>query len=578
MNPFISDIANGALLITTYNPLLVLLSCLIAIGGSALSLFVVTTSVHMRSRSKRQAMLWLGATAFGLAAWCTHFTGMLALSLPTTVRYDTWLTLLSALPAILAGRLVLPNVIRQDVALHHLLVGGIVSAIGIGLMHCLGMMAMQMPADFRFDPLDFAVALMATAALSAAALGARASLTEQLRITPVHATVLSALILGIAITTMHFSGMAATSFTGQAQTLEPIGPEDALSLVIMMVVAVVSILALAVSGVVLTKLTDSLTQLKVQGYELDALTEHASQGIVTILGNGKIKGINRKFENIFKCTTEDAAHQDVTAFIPEWPRLMQQTARHMAFETVGKRKNGDEFPLEIKLTQLKSGSLAYDVGFINDLSDTSDLQGGLHQQANYDFLTGLHNRRFFEEQLGIEFSRSDRSGNPLSLILLDIDHFKAINDDFGRVAGDKVLAMLASMLRMNSRHGDIVCRYDGEEFLVLLPNTDLSCAMQVAERIRSETENLSVNSAGKNIQFTASLGVTGLQSTFALTPKDLVRQADMALYRAKQAGRNRVECEISGRILPHAPTDGPAAPLDGMAVTGRDPEENALYV
>jgi hypothetical protein len=102
--------------------------------------------------------------------------------------------------------------------------------------------------------------------------------------------------------------------------------------------------------------------------------------------------------------------------------------------------------------------------------------------------------------------------------------------------------------------------------------------MQVAERIRSETENLSVSSAGKNIQFTASLGVTSLQSTFALTPKDLVRQSDMALYRAKQAGRNCVEYEISGRIPPHALADGRTAPFDGMAVTGRDPEENALYV
>jgi len=350
---------------------------------------------------------------------------------------------------------------------------------------------------------------------------------------------LGALILGLGIITTYHSGLAATRFIGQPEIQEPGPALDDLYLAIVVSVAIVSILGLGVCGVLLTKLKNSLTALQAQRYELEVITEQAAQGIVTILGDGKIKGVNRAFENMFECTTEDADHQPVTRFIPAWPQLLEQTARHMAFETMGKRSDGGEFPIEIRLTRVASGVQAYDVVFISDVSDTPCHQP-LHS-AHHDFLTGLHNRRFVEEQLVIEFSRSDRSGTPLSLLLLDIDQFKAINDAFGHIAGDKVLAAVASMLRMNSRNGDILSRYGGEEFLLLLPNTDLSSALQVAERIRSETEKLVLSKAGKSIHFTVSLGVTCLQSTFALTPKDLVRKADMALYRAKHAGRNRVE-------------------------------------
>lgn len=438
MTLLVSDTASAALLHFTYTPLWVALSCLIAICGSALALYTVAFRTKIQSRPTRQAILWLGATAFGLAVWSTF------------------------------------------------------------------------------------------------------------------------LIV-------------------QAETQDTMPPRDAQYLTIMVAIAVAAILGLTAASVLLTRLQDSLTALKVQGYELEAITEHAAQGVVTILADGKIKSINRTFENIFECTTEDVVSQPVTAFIPEWPKLLEQTARHMAFETMGKRKDGSEFPIEIKLTRLESGLLAYDVGFIQDVSDTQALQNKLRHDAHYDFLTGLHNKRFVEEQLAIEFSRSDRSGTPLSLLLLDIDHFKAINGAFGHIACDKVLAAVASMLRMNSRNGDILSRYGGEEFLLLLPNTDLASAMQVAERIRSETANLALSSAGKTIRFTVSLGVTCLQSTFALTPKDLLRQADMALYRAKRAGRNRVEFEVSGRKASHGSAQAHADLSNVAAASGHRPEETPLH-
>jgi diguanylate cyclase (GGDEF)-like protein/PAS domain S-box-containing protein len=174
------------------------------------------------------------------------------------------------------------------------------------------------------------------------------------------------------------------------------------------------------------------------------------------------------------------------------------------------------------------------------LDEISQLQAALQEQAVRDGLTGLYNRRYLDEMLEREVSRARREGNPLSLVMLDIDHFKRVNDTYGHQAGDEVLKILAATLMADIRAEDMACRYGGEEFLILLPNMPLAAALTRAEAWRAAVEALCIVHGDFPIRFTVSLGVAAYPD-HGKTPDDLTRCADQALYRAKHGGRNRVQ-------------------------------------
>jgi diguanylate cyclase (GGDEF)-like protein len=168
-----------------------------------------------------------------------------------------------------------------------------------------------------------------------------------------------------------------------------------------------------------------------------------------------------------------------------------------------------------------------------------------------DGLTALYNRRHFEERLREEFSRSQRYGAPLSLIMLDLDHFKAVNDAHGHPFGDRVLRETAELISTSIREHDICARYGGEEFAIVLPNTNLQGAAAVAERfltrMREKTYRLRVGDAGREggdaaatVRVTASVGVVSYPACDAPSVDRLVGLADEALYRAKAEGRNTI--------------------------------------
>lgn len=163
----------------------------------------------------------------------------------------------------------------------------------------------------------------------------------------------------------------------------------------------------------------------------------------------------------------------------------------------------------------------------------------LKQQANVDYLTHAYNRRHFTEQGHLNLARAHRYGTPLSLIMLDIDFFKRVNDTYGHDQGDQVLIKLCQLCKKELREVDILGRIGGEEFAVLLPETGLEQAHEVAERLRTVVAESELPLANdQTLRFTISLGVATLK------PKDtldsLLITADRALYEAKQAGRNKV--------------------------------------
>jgi len=163
-----------------------------------------------------------------------------------------------------------------------------------------------------------------------------------------------------------------------------------------------------------------------------------------------------------------------------------------------------------------------------------------------DGLTKLYNFRFFQDALKREFSRSRRQKTPLALALLDIDHFKNFNDDYGHQQGDIVLQELARTLRVNVRNLDVVARYGGEEFAVIMPDASLEIALRVAERLRAAVESLPVEGPTGPLQVTMSLGVAAMPDAKIGAPSGLIAAADQALYRAKELGRNRVAHQEQG--------------------------------
>jgi len=174
----------------------------------------------------------------------------------------------------------------------------------------------------------------------------------------------------------------------------------------------------------------------------------------------------------------------------------------------------------------------------DDLKRSNEL---LLELSNTDHLTGLFNRRYLMETLEKEVQRSVRKGGNLSLIILDIDHFKQVNDTYGHLQGDVVLQKVALQLQKELRSYDIASRYGGEEFVAVLPDATLAEAVFVAERVRSSVQTVKFSGALSPLSITVSMGVASFPTANCSTVDDFIKLADDALYRAKANGRNRVE-------------------------------------
>jgi diguanylate cyclase (GGDEF)-like protein len=167
-------------------------------------------------------------------------------------------------------------------------------------------------------------------------------------------------------------------------------------------------------------------------------------------------------------------------------------------------------------------------------------QAALRAQAHTDALTGLANRRAFSARLGEEFKRARRYHTPLTCVMADLDHLKAINDELGHPAGDQAIAMVAEVLRHELRETDFGARFGGDEFGVLLPHTDAEAGRAYAERVCARLERADLQVDGRRVALRVSLGVACVTQAAGETAEDLVQAADAAMYQAKRAGGGRV--------------------------------------
>lgn len=163
----------------------------------------------------------------------------------------------------------------------------------------------------------------------------------------------------------------------------------------------------------------------------------------------------------------------------------------------------------------------------------------LQRVSALDPLTGVYNRRFGLQRLNEEFGRSTRSGDPLGLLMLDLDHFKAVNDTYGHLVGDRVLQSVVRAAQQVLREGDVLMRYGGEEFLIVLPGAGHDNMVQMAERVRRAVAETEIIETDQRILVTVSIGGSGLPDKNATNPQDLIVMADAAMYTSKETGRDR---------------------------------------
>jgi diguanylate cyclase (GGDEF)-like protein/PAS domain S-box-containing protein len=259
------------------------------------------------------------------------------------------------------------------------------------------------------------------------------------------------------------------------------------------------------------------------------------QGIEKILGFSSSELLGR---NRYACFVHDA--ESVRT-------LRAKMAARQAFDQnviVANKRSGEQVWLSSS-AQAVFGPQGEFVGYRGvdvDITELTRARQELEQMALHDALTGLANRRKFQLHYDLEVLRQQRSGSPLVLLIIDIDHFKAVNDTYGHIVGDTCLKAIANTLVGNARAVDLVARFGGEEFLVLLADTEIDEGLRIAEKLRGAVENLRVRAEGISapLRITISTGIAGKAATSEMPLDRLIERADAGVYRAKDGGRNRV--------------------------------------
>lgn len=222
-------------------------------------------------------------------------------------------------------------------------------------------------------------------------------------------------------------------------------------------------------------------------------------------------------------------------------RAARQDNQSRIFQRELYRQDGSRQPAEINTQLVQQGEREYLIAVSRDNSERLELEARLQRLSHLDGLTGLYNRRFFDQQLQGEWRRLRRIDAPLALLMLDIDHFKAFNDSLGHLAGDDALRQVGEALQNSlQREGDVACRYGGEEFAIILANTGLEGGEHVAARVHALIAALAiVHPASPEGRLTLSIGLAVAEPITEEHPGALVARSDQALYRAKHDGRNR---------------------------------------
>ncbi len=287
---------------------------------------------------------------------------------------------------------------------------------------------------------------------------------------------------------------------------------------------------------------------------LSAVLDSVLDGIITIEADWTISSINPAGLRMFGYQSDDvlgkalsplfASARGLNLYVVDGEEVPAELVEALTEvkELTGLRSDGQRFPVELRISKVEGIKENLYVGLVRDIT----LQWSIHEQlsrfSREDGLTGLANRRHFDEVLAIETIAHARSGNALSLILIDVDFFKQFNDQYGHVAGDHCLQQVAKAIgRTMTRATDLAARYGGEEFACILPSTSLDGAVLIARQIQNEVAKLGLAHARSSVadHVTVSIGIVTVHCNTRLSSEKIINLADAQLYAAKSKGRNQ---------------------------------------
>ncbi|MEA3000795.1 MAG: hypothetical protein QOK17_2628 [Sphingomonadales bacterium] len=500
---------------------------LVAGGICLLAAFTAFSIFEQGRRASVRRFAWMALAGFiaGTGIWATHFVAMLAYQPHLPVGYDLNLTLLSIAAAMLitAGGwwAALSGRLRPT------LLGGAAVGAGISTMHYLGMAAVKMPGRFVWDPILVGVSILLGVGLTAAALAEHRRRPSTLPWRP-------ALLFTLAICGMHFTAMAAASIYPDSRYEVPAEAIDSATLAVAVIVMALVILAIGLLMVLFDrKLAKNAVE---EAQRLRTFADAAVEGLAVIDGETIVDG-NRSFLALAGCETLDEAPATLGGLLTGVNLAALPCGTEAApTECRLLRADGESRAVEVLLRPLHWHGADRRILAIRDISERKEAQARIAHLAFHDALTGLPNRAVFTDHLGREVTRARDAKEPVAVLCIDLDGFKAVNDIYGHPAGDALLVAAAQRLRGVTRGNELVARLGGDEFAVVqCGGSQPDHAGHLTERILAalaEPFKIGV----ETVRVTGSIGVA-LYPADAARPDDLIKNADMALYRAKAEGR-----------------------------------------
>ena len=500
---------------------------LVAAAICLLSAFTAFSIFEQARRASLRVWAWIGLAGFvaGTGIWATHFIAMLAYKPHLPMGYDLRLTLVSIGAAMLitggGWAAALGGRLRPT-----LLGGGAVGA-GISTMHYVGMAAVNLPGRFVWDGVLVAVSILLGVGLSAAALAEHRRKPTPLPWRP-------ALLFTLAICGMHFTAMAAASVVPDPNVAVPAAAIDDRTL--MVAVAAMALVILGIGFLMVLfdrKLTSNAIE---EAQRLRTFADAAVEGLVVIDGE-RIVDANRSFLTLAAYDSVDAAPRRISELlIGANVDTLSIAADAPPLECRLMRADGHGLDVELLLRPLAWRGADLRILAVRDISERREAAERIAHLAFHDALTGLPNRAVFGEHLGRTVEKAAEGSEPVAVLCIDLDGFKAVNDVYGHPAGDALLVAAAQRIRGAVREHELVARLGGDEFaIVQAAGQQPEHAGLLAERvIAALAEPFAIGS--ETVRITGSIGVA-LYPADATSPDTLVKNADMALYRAKAEAR-----------------------------------------